>query len=122
MKYFLEFTHPELPKTPNQLLGAHWMLRARHSKRWYRIVWNYCFHLKPPQPLAKARLVFIRGSSRPLDPDNLPGSFKAVQDALVKCGIISNDTPAVIGQPQYLHEQAAPKKGFIRVRVESVEE
>jgi hypothetical protein len=121
MKYLLEFKHFDLPKTPNQLLGAHWRVRAGHSKKWERIVWRYVWPIKPHEPLKAARLVFIRASSHPLDPDNLPGSFKAVQDALVKCGIILDDTHAVIGSPQYLHMIAPPKRGYIKVTIESLE-
>lgn len=115
--YSLEFKHFELPATPNQLLGAHWSKRAKHANKWERLVWKYVWPFKPAQPLRRATLTFMRGSSRELDPDNLPGSFKAVQDALVKCGIILDDNNNVI-TAYYLQEKAPPGKGYVKVRVE----
>src|SRR6185437_3610824 len=113
--YTLAFELLGLPKVPNELLGAHWRVRAGHAKRWERAVWAKCWHLKPNTPLIKASLVLTRCSARSPDFDNLALSFKPVVDALVKCGVIVDDTPAVIGQPTYKHERARPGRGLIRV-------
>ncbi len=118
MKYTLEFEVPILPRLPNQLLGSNWRTRAGHAKKWERLVWRYCWHLKPDLPLAKAKLVLTRFSSRRPDYDGLVGSFKAPIDALVKCGILSGDTHEVIGVPEYRHEPIGACKGKVKITVE----
>lgn len=116
--YALAFEIAGLPKVPNELLGAHWRVRAGHAKRWERAVWREVWPLKPAAPLTKARLTLTRCSARTPDFDNLALSFKPVVDALVKCGVLIDDTPAVIGQPTYAHEKVRPGKGKIKIQVE----
>jgi Holliday junction resolvase RusA-like endonuclease len=111
---------PGLPKSPNDLLGAHWRQRSKHAKEWQEAVWAYLLKAggKPPAPLTRARLSLIRYSSVEPDRDNLRGSFKAVVDGLVKAGVLVDDTSAVIGEPYVHWIKAPPRKGMIQVIVE----
>ena len=119
-KYILEFSIPALPKSPNQLLGAHWTVRANHAKRWERLVWGYVWPHKPKEPLKKAKVTFIRHSIRVMDADNLRSSFKCVADSLVKLGIIADDSMAVIGEPIVRHEKTKRKEQKITIKVEEI--
>lgn len=120
MSYSLAFELQGLPKMPNSLLGSHWRARAGHAQEWHRKMWRCAWHLKPEKPLERAVVTFTRYSSREPDFDGLAGSFKAVADGLVKCGIIVDDRPSCIGQPTYLWEKCAPKKGHVKIKVEGV--
>ncbi len=122
MSYTLEFRIDGLPKTGNVLLGAPWKVRAGHAKVWERKVFKECWHLRPPEPLKKAKLTFTRYSSRTPDFDGLVSSFKAVKDALVKLGFIVDDNPKVVGQPTYVHEVVSPLRGAVKVKIEEIVE
>lgn len=74
----------------------------------------------PDQPLEKAKLTLTRHSSRQPDFDGMVHSFKRIIDALVKCGILIDDNPDVIGSPTYKWAKAARGDGHIQVEVESV--
>lgn len=49
-----------------------------------------------PRYEERVKVEYTRFSSRPLDRDNLYGSSKAWIDALVRCGVIVDDTEARI--------------------------
>jgi hypothetical protein len=53
---------------------------------------------KPNAPLEKANITLIRHSHRTLDYDGLVGSLKPVVDALVSCGVLSDDSWKVLGR------------------------
>lgn len=116
----LELEIKALPKTPNQLLGAHWRTRSSHAKKWLFLV-QQAFMIKGLQwklGLESAQLTLTRCSSMQCDADNLRSSFKSVVDALVKLGTIVDDNPTVIGTPVVLWEKARPRAGFIKVKIE----
>lgn len=127
----LEFEIVGLPKTPNALLGAHWTIRSGHAKKWKRLVAEAVrVQLKspPPQlsvpsqlnmPLSSATLTCTRISSNKPDYDGLAGSFKSLIDGLVECGVLTDDTPDVIGQPTYLWERGPRLHGKVRICVEA---
>lgn len=118
MSYRLEFTLPGLPKTPNQLLGAPWQVRAGEAKKWKQAVFRAVWPYKPSEPLAKAKVVLTRISSREGDFDGIAGSFKSVLDGLVQGKIILDDKPSCIGQPTYHWEKGKAGAGFVRILVE----
>jgi len=120
MSYLLEFTVDGLPRTTNQLTRMHWRMKHKHSVEWKRTVWAKCWHLKPPAPLGKAKLTLTRLSSQECDFDGLVSSFKHVIDGLVDSGVLTGDTMSIIGQPTYLWEKCAPRKGHIKVKVEGL--
>lgn len=118
--YTFEVEIPVLPRLPNQLLGAKWRTRAGHAKKWEHLVWRYCWHLRPTEPLKRARLTLTRFSSRRPDFDGLVGSFKSPLDALVKLGVLADDAHEVIGVPEYLHEHIGACRGKIKIIVEGI--
>lgn len=119
-KYSLEFEILALPKMPNQLLGSHWRRRVVHAKKWTDLVALATNQFRPPQPLTSAALRFVRISSAEPDYDGLCGSFKALADALVKNGIILDDSPGVIGVPDYRWEKGIRGYGKVRVSVTEI--
>jgi Holliday junction resolvase RusA-like endonuclease len=110
-----------LPKTPNNLLGAHWTIRSSEAKKWLRAVINaISLNGKIPEtPLERARIECVRMSSGRMDDDNLRGSFKSVIDALKKCGVIKDDSPDHV-LVTYSQTKAPPGGGKIKVSVEEV--
>lgn len=115
--FSLSITLPGLPKGPNQLLGAHWTIRSGHAKKWKRMVWAKCWHLRPPQPLERCEILFTRFSSaKSMDDDNLAGSFKSVRDGLKDAKIIKDDSPEFV-VCRYAVGKAAPTFGRIEIEV-----
>ncbi len=118
--YLLELVLEGLPKTTNTLARCHWRSRHGHAQTWHRKVIGAIGLRAPPEPLERARLTYTRCSTQECDFDGLVSSFKHVQDALIKAGVIVNDRRADIGQPTYLWESAPQRKGHIKIKVESV--
>lgn len=109
---------PLLPKMPNSLLGAHWRTRSGHAAKWRKIIADELLALGwRGKPMGNAMVTLVRHSSVQPDSDGLRGSFKSVLDALVRGGVLVDDTPAVIGEPVCRWEKASPKKGKIEVTV-----
>lgn len=106
---------PGLPSTVNARM--HWSKKDRERKHWFRMVWLATANKRPTVPYSKAHIKFTRHSSVPIDSDNLAGSFKFVQDALITAKIIENDQFKNIGYPDYTWEKAAPKQGRITIEI-----
>lgn len=118
--YQLTLTLTGLPKTLNAIGRAHWAVKVKEAKRWHNAILGEMLITKstfPKAPLKKARLVLTRYSSSEPDHDGLVSSFKHVIDGLIKNGIIENDKPSNIGQPEYHWLKAAKKAGKITVEV-----
>ncbi len=117
MTYSLDITIPGLPPM-NTSDGGNWQRRFRAKKRWEREVFTATRGMLPEKPLDRARVTITRhsGSRRP-DFENLTQGGKALLDGLVKVGVIADDRPEVIGQPDYLWEPAPPKHGKVRIQV-----
>jgi hypothetical protein len=118
--YVLEFEIKGLTKMSNSLLRGHWKVKHAHAQMWKRAVWRESWHLRPPQPLLKAKLTLTRVSSAEPDFDGLVSSFKPIIDGLVEHGILENDKSANIGQPEYKWEKGKRQYGRMRVRVEAI--
>lgn len=118
-KYSLYFVLPGLPKLANQLLRGHWRTKHGHAKTWKRAVWRACWHLRPEQPLEKAKLTLVRCSSVEPDADGMIISFKPVIDGLVEAGVLADDKISNIGIPEYKWERAKRGSGHVKVRVVS---
>jgi hypothetical protein len=109
---------PGLPKSMNQLMGAHWRVRAGHAKKWQQAVWAKAWPTRPREPLAQARLVCTRYSSASsMDDDNLRSSFKPLIDGLVRAGWLIDDGPRVIGTPDVRHGSAPPRGGHVTIEI-----
>lgn len=124
MSFELEFRLNGLPRRTNNS-NMHWRYRHKESRKWKNAVFFECTHyllkkrLEAPR-LVKAHLTLTRHSGVPPDYDGLVSGFKHVIDGLIDAEIISDDSMAVIGVPEYLWIYAPKNKGFITVRVSSL--
>jgi Holliday junction resolvase RusA-like endonuclease len=118
--YTLEFSIAEVTESANKMLRMHWGARERYNKKWERLVWAHVWPRKPEQPLARAKVTLTRHSVRKMDADNCRLSFKPIMDALVKYGVLLDDTVAVVGEPVVIQEKAPLRQKSIRVRVEEI--
>lgn len=73
----------------------------------------------PERPLDRARVTITRCSTREPDFENLTQGGKFLLDGLVKAGVIVDDSPGVIGRPEYLWVKGEPAKGSVRIQVEA---
>lgn len=120
MNYELRVKIMGLPRTVNRMSGRHWRSRVTEAKKWHRAVFLAVGWQGPKEPLKKARLTLTRHSMIEPDFDNLASSFKYILDGLVKCGVIQDDKPSVIGSPSFKWAKAKPREGFIEVFVEDM--
>jgi Holliday junction resolvase RusA-like endonuclease len=118
--YTLEFTIADTPKSPNVFYSTHWRTRHTHTKKWERLVWAHVWPRKPERPLERAKVTLTRHSVRKMDADNCRLSFKPIMDALVKYGVLLDDTVAVVGEPVVIQEKAPLRQKSVRVRVEEI--
>lgn len=86
----------------NTMLRGHWSKNNRIRQDW---LWLTRAAIRRaqiwiPPKWAKARIRIERYGGRVLDADNFRGGTKFLTDALVQEGIIADDTPAVIGEPE----------------------
>ena len=118
--YFLHLKIPGLPKPVNRLLRKHWAVQLKEANYWKEMVRSHVGRKLPKKPLTRARLEFVRGSSKAPDPDGMVSGFKHIQDGLVMCGVLKNDTLDVIDFPKYEWVKTKPKEGFIEIKVYEV--
>ncbi|WP_413581085.1 hypothetical protein [Bdellovibrio sp. HCB288] len=121
----ITFFIPDLPLMTNQLLRRHWSFIMKEKQKWHRLIDVAVIHQKIlmglDKPLEKARITFIRRSTREPDYDGLISGFKFVTDGLVESGVIVDDKVSVIGKSEYLWEKAINNKSQgILVCVEGV--
>lgn len=121
----LDITIPGIPpmNTAGPHGGSHWG-RTTTKRQWESKVVAAVLEALgrwPAQPLERARVTITRASTREPDYDNLTQGGKFLLDGLVKAGVLVDDSPRVIGRPEYRWEQAAPAQGYVRIQVESVE-
>lgn len=120
VKYSLYIRVNGLPKTPNQLLRKHWGVISKERVYWHNVVAAAIGSSRPKRPLAKAKIRFVRNSSRECDFDGLVGCTKFLMDSLVNCGVILDDRPSVIGSPVFEWVKCKPKDGFMEIFVEEI--
>ena len=119
--YTLTIEIPGLPSI-NTASNNHWRVRARHNRKWrHDTILSAKAAGLPPEPLWRATVVCTRHSAREPDFENLAHSFKPLVDGLVTGGVLVDDNQAVIGQPEYRWEKAAPKQGRVTIEVLSAE-
>lgn len=86
----------------NTILRGHWAKNHRIRRKWQWLtkaaVRRANLWIPPKWPRAQIRIE--RYGARLLDTDNFRGGTKFITDSLVQEGIIVNDTPAVIGEPE----------------------
>ena len=87
-----------LPKSMNVKLRSHRFKNHRENKTWDMLIAVLVENKRPNAPLPRANITLIRHSHRTLDYDGLVGSMKPVVDALVTCGVLSDDSWNVLGK------------------------
>ncbi len=102
------------------MMRTHFWRRKKEIEAWVAIVRAKSVGIDKSQlPLQKCKLTFVRSSSREPDYDGLISSFKMVVDALVRSGILIDDTYTVTGKWDVSWEKGPPKKGKIFCKVET---
>ena len=114
--YHLKLDLPGLPRI-NTSDNRHWRVRQREKKDWYFLVWIESHRFVPESPLVRAQVRITRHSSSEPDYENLTQGGKHILDGLVRAGVLADDKPSVIGQPEYRWEKAPPRKGHVTVEV-----
>jgi hypothetical protein len=115
--YHLSFIIEKCPEPQNKKNKRHWGARNAEAQEWAVLVqaalmWNNSevkFTHKPIEPLRKAQITIVRHSERMLDYDGLVGSMKPVVDALVKNGILADDSWPITG-PWIVNQKFRAKK------------
>lgn len=89
----MEIDLPILVPGINRLLRMHWAVRKKMQSALVATIEEQydCELIEGP-----VIVEYTRRSIRLMDWDNAAGSFKLVGDALVQCGILSDDNPKVI--------------------------
>jgi Holliday junction resolvase RusA-like endonuclease len=107
-----------LPQNTNSnAFRSHWSKYAE-TKRWEKLIGAAVNGNLPRNPVGKARILYIRRSCGTLDWDNLVGCFKPIQDALVRCQILSNDSIKEIPEiPVYKQEKVKRGEGSISIEI-----
>jgi len=109
----------ELEGAPPLLLNArlHWRSKNRQRSDWQERVMEAVKPMTPPAPFERAFVRYTRycGFQEP-DYDNLVSSWKWIQDALVRAGILTDDRRADI-ETHYDWEKARPADKRVRVQV-----
>lgn len=109
----------EIPGAPPLLLNArlHWRDVNKGRKKWHK--WTaLALHGKvPPEPWERACIVFTRRTAANAAPDfeNLASGFKWVLDAVVRAGVVVDDSPDHV-ELYYQWEKALPKRSSIRIQ------
>jgi hypothetical protein len=108
---------PESTPSLNRTTRMHWVKRHQMRAKWQWLVkaarLDARIFLK--EPLPKARITIERFGPKLLDYDNLVGgACKALIDSLVREGLILDDKPECIGQPQYF-QHIGPRRTVVRI-------
>jgi Holliday junction resolvase RusA-like endonuclease len=104
-----------LPKMAN---GGHGNWKADHfrKKKIMQAVSDQLWGKLPKKPLKSASGAFVRYSSKEPDYDGLVHGFKPVIDALVKLGVLENDTSEIL-EREYSWVKESPRKGRVEVHI-----
>lgn len=106
--YELNIEIDALPKSLNKKLRSNRWVLHRENKKFDFLVATLCFGKRPQKPLEKASIAITRHFYRMLDYDGLVGSCKPVVDALISCGVLSDDSWKVLGAWQ-VNQEFMPK-------------
>jgi hypothetical protein len=122
--YSLTFEIPLLPDSQIAAGKGSWRGRQATAKKWHEHVRAIVLgdHYLPESPLKRARCRYERHSTTEPDCTNLAASFKDVEDGLVRCGVIEDDKPSVIGSPERVWVKAKRGQGKVRIHVEEIAE
>lgn len=112
--HYLNLAVEHVPEPQNLKNKKHWGRRADEAEEWRMRIMAALrsrkpFAQKPAKPLERVQISITRHSHRMLDFDGMVGSFKPVVDALVKNGVLVDDSWAVTG-PWFVDQKFRPKK------------
>lgn len=107
--YKLYLKIERVPHSLNKKLRKHYKANHRENKLWDHLIGFNVARKKPPVPLTRAKVTIVRHASRTMDFDGLVGSLKPVVDALVTCGVLSDDSWKVLGSWN-VHQRFRPLK------------
>lgn len=82
----------ELTPGLNRWQRMHWGKRSKIKEKWQWLIKEQ----NPQKHASSVNITYTRVSTQPMDLDNVGGSFKAIGDALVKGGIIEDDSPDIV--------------------------
>jgi len=87
----------------NALMRMHWRKQMTYRKSWYEQVYLAALEAGTGQPkLKRARItITTHAPAKILDEDNFWGGCKALQDGLVRAGILEDDTSEHIVERKY---------------------
>lgn len=124
----VELDIPMLPPSPNETRGAHWSKAkaTRDEAAWaVRAAWLnagqphfYRYDHDAPAIVDAT----VHSSGRPGDSDNAWARLKPIIDAIVKQGLLVDDSPRWLTLGTINHATAPPKKGHVTVRLTYPEE
>lgn len=97
-------TVPGIPPSPNSTRREHWAKRAAAAREWKRDAFYAAMEarelhrgmVKFPLQSAALRIVIVSPTRVRRDPDNAIASAKPLIDGLVKAGVLSDDSFAVV--------------------------
>lgn len=104
----------------NSARNKHWRVKQKEREAFALLVAASTLGARPDAPLQRASVWCVRRSTARPDYDNLVESFKIVIDALVRCGVLADDSPEVIGVPSYSWQQSAGGPTGIEFEVASI--
>lgn len=114
----LEITLKGAPALPNQKTSWHWGRIAKETALWRQMARTLAMaQILPQTPLESVNLTLIRGSSRPVDFDNLIASFKAIIDGLRDARVIRDDSPNVVKTITPVWQKTKRADVFVKVIV-----
>ena len=117
--YRIEFILHGLPSLQRQV-WSHWTKVRRERDQWRDLIAVVTARQRPAKPLQKADVFFTRFSSAEPDYTNMVASYKPIEDALVKLGILRDDSPQVIVSREYAWERAPRGGGYIKVEIQEI--
>lgn len=118
--YSLKIEIDSLPKSLNKKLRSNRFKNHKENLMFDRLIHFKCLNKLPVKPLLKAKVSIIRHSFRMLDYDGCVGSLKPVVDALVTCGVLSDDSWNVLGA-WVVDQKFRPKKLGALLEIEVIE-
>jgi hypothetical protein len=101
----------------NLILGQRWQLKRKERMKWHWLVKAEVRRQQiwiPPR-WARARVKIERYGGRMLDADNFRAGTKFLMDSLVIEGIITDDKPEVIGEPELIQHVGKARKTVVYV-------
>lgn len=101
----------------NVHMGHHWSRKHEVRQRWKWLVKRALREagIWVPTRWAKATVKIERYGARILDSDNFRAGTKFLMDSLVQEGIIIDDKPAVIGEPELKQFSGKERKTVVYV-------